>query len=199
MGNEVNATALLAAQDNLDVTLSVLGSGEDSARHAGGKSKHAPWRSHHPKRGAPCRLPSRLPLPDLPLYRLAATSRAQPRVTSRLRPPQQPLPASPAPLPPCPADVSNNQLLAAAGVAVGGTTRVALSLAEGSSLRGNQAFLAGLLLGGGDGDLSVQLAASNDTDNGVVLVGAARASPLGLYHLACRHLLLRRQMGQGRN
>ncbi len=28
VGNEVNATALLAAQDNLDVTLSVLGSGE---------------------------------------------------------------------------------------------------------------------------------------------------------------------------
>lgn len=70
-----------------------------------------------------------------------------------------------------PADISDNQLLAAAGVAVGGATRAALTLAEGSSVRGNQAFLAGLLLGGGDGDLSVQLAASNDTDNAVVLVG----------------------------
>lgn len=95
VGNEVNATALLAAQDNLDVTLRVLGS-----------------------------------------------------------------------------DISDNQLLAAAGVAVGGATRAALTLAEGSSVRGNQAFLAGLLLGGGDGDLSVQLAASNDTDNAVVLMGA---------------------------
>ncbi len=102
------------------------------------------------------------------------------RSQSRLRASPQPLPAIFNLLYPCPADVSDNQLLAAAGVAVGGTTRVALSLAEGSSLRGNQAFLAGLLLGGGDGDLSVQLAASNDTDNGVVLVGAARASPRGL-------------------
>ncbi|KAL4443755.1 hypothetical protein ABPG75_011492 [Micractinium tetrahymenae] len=95
IGNELNVTALVAAQDNLDVTLSVLGS-----------------------------------------------------------------------------VIHNNQLLAAAGGAVGGTTRIALSLAEGSSLQGNAVFLAGLLLGGGDGDLSQQLANSNDTDNAVALMGA---------------------------